>query len=297
MQTLEPTREPAKEIDPPTSRSRFRTIALVGGAVVVVLGAIAVAYGAGRSQSTRTVVRVSGTPPASTSPATVDDRGFSALANGHEEAHAIEAPLPSGSRVQLQHQLTLAREAAMRYPTVADAEAAGWRRAGPFVPGLGVHYLKLRGPGALSYVPVGSITDASILAPTALIYDGTHPSSHIAGLMYIGSGQRIPQGFVGSNDVWHYHTNVCLVIKPNGDVDVPFGIDTTVAKKVCDGVHGQMLQRTPYMLHTWVVAGYDSPQGVFSHESEVMTCRDGTYHMIPVDQWGTRSSACIDDSE
>jgi hypothetical protein len=115
--------------------------------------------------------------------------------------------------------------------------------------------------------------------------------------MYIGSGLRMPKGFVGQNDVWHYHTNVCLVVKPSGDVDVPFGIDTTVPKKVCDGVDGQMLRRTPYMLHTWVVAGYDSAQGVFSHESEAMTCRDGTYHMIPIDQWGTRSSACVDGTE
>ncbi len=293
MQTLEPTQ--VAESESAARRSRVRMIAVASVAAVGCVVVAAAAYEVGRStSSTKTIVRTVPTPPTAAAPV-VDDRGFSKLGNGHQaEAPEIEPPLDSATRLLLQHQLTLARQVAMRYPTVAVAEAAGWRRAGPFVPGLGAHFLDL---GQLHYAPTGPITDAAILAPTSLIYDGTRPSSRIAGLMYIGNGLHIPQGFAGDTDIWHYHTNVCLVIKPTGSVDVPFGIDTTVSKALCDGVNGEMLQRTPFMLHTWVVAGYDSPQGVFSHESEAMTCRDGTYNMIPVSEWGTRSSACVDGGE
>jgi len=45
------------------------------------------------------------------------------------------------------------------------------------------------------------------------------------------------------------------------------------------------------------VPGYDSPEGVFSHDNETITCRDGTYHTIPLDQVGTRTSLCVDGGE
>ena len=115
--------------------------------------------------------------------------------------------------------------------------------------------------------------------------------------MYLGAGLRIPEGFAGGNDIWHYHTDVCIVSGKDGSIDTPFGADTTVSKAMCDGVHGSLDNRTPYMLHTWVVPGYDSPQGVFSHLDEAITCHDGTYHVIPLNNIGNRSSVYVDGSE
>jgi hypothetical protein len=298
MQTLEPTREPLTSGGASASTFGLRKVGLLFAAMMLVVGVAAAGYGIGRAQgSSKTIVGSLGGSPVSVTPVTIDDRGFSKLVNGHQaETSEFEAPLDPGARRLLQHQLTLARAAAMRYPTVADAEAAGWRRVGPFLPGLGAHFLNL-GPNGGRYVPDGPITDGAILAPSMLIYDGTHPDSRIAGLMYLGSGLRIPQGFAGSNDIWHYHSDVCYVLKHDGGIDIPFGVDTSVPTALCNSVGGTVLQQTPYMLHVWAVAGYDSPQGVFSHDSEAMTCRDGTYHMIPMNQWGTRTSACVDGGE
>jgi hypothetical protein len=96
--------------------------------------------------------------------------------------------------------------------------------------------------------------------------------------------------------VWHYHTDVCFTTK-NGQIDTPFGADTTVTKALCDGVGGSLLARTAYMLHVWVVPGYESPQGVFSHLNEAITCRDGTYHTIDLSKIGDRTSVCTDGGE
>jgi hypothetical protein len=297
MQTLERTTELAGN-DSGTSVRPQRRIAFVLIVAVIVVATGAALYAVGSSRSTtKTVVKTVVGPARPAVVAPVDDRGFSKLDNGHQaEANVFTQPLDPATRLVQQHQLTLARTVAMRYPTVADAEAAGWRRAGPFAPGLGAHYFKYSGSDGSGFVTDAQMTDDNVLHPASLIYDGTQPNSRIAGLMYLGSGIGFPEGFAGGNDIWHFHTDVCIVTK-NGVLDTPFGADTTVTKSMCAGVGGFLDARTPYMLHAWVVAGYDSPQGVFSHLNEAITCRDGTYHVIPLDKIGDRASVCVDGGE
>src|SRR5438552_2261340 len=52
-----------------------------------------------------------------------------------------DAPLDAATRAALQQQLVVARDTAMRYPTVASAAAAGYRVIGGFGPGSGAHYI------------------------------------------------------------------------------------------------------------------------------------------------------------
>ena len=49
--------------------------------------------------------------------------------------------LDPATRAQLKAELMAARDFAMRYPTVADAKAAGFYLAGGFAPGSGAHYI------------------------------------------------------------------------------------------------------------------------------------------------------------
>jgi hypothetical protein len=296
MQTLERTQELHSNGE--AQRRRPRRIGLIVGAALLVVVASTVAYAVGSSRSTtKTVVRTVPSPaPRAATPVTVDDRGFSKLDNGHQaEAHAFAQPVDPATRVLLQQQLTLARQFAMKYPTVRDAEAAGWRRSGPFAPGLGAHYFDFGGESG--FAGVGVFDDQQVTHPASLIYDGTKPDSRVAGLMYYSATMRIPQGFAGANDVWHYHTDVCIVTGAGGVIDTPFGADTTVSKAMCDRVHGGLLQKTQWMLHAWVVPGYDSPEGVFSHVNAAITCSDGTYHTIPLNKIGSRNTVCIDSSE
>ncbi len=41
----------------------------------------------------------------------------------------------------LAEELRVARDTALKYPTVKDAEAAGWRMVTPYVPGIAAHYI------------------------------------------------------------------------------------------------------------------------------------------------------------
>src|SRR5262249_19731357 len=122
-------------------------------------------------------------------------------------------PLDPTTRAELKTQLTAARDFALRYPTVADASAAGYRLAGGFAPGSGAHYLSFCGlTGAGPFDPT---------KPPALIYDGTKPASQVIGLMYYGMGESAPEGFAGPNDHWHRHSNVCIKYGAGGRGALP----------------------------------------------------------------------------
>jgi hypothetical protein len=174
-----------------------------------------------------------------------------------------DVPLDAPTRALLAQQLVAAREVAMRYPTVADAERAGYRLVGGgFGPGAGAHYIGGRGFGAFD--PAN---------PPTLIYDGISPTSQIVGLMYLGGGATAPEGFAGPNDHWHRHSGVCL----RGS-ETLFPADTGVTAEQCRAAGGSYMAITTWMVHAWVVPGWESPQGVFSHENPNLRCADGTYN-------------------
>ena len=227
-----------------------------------------------------------------TSSAGVDDRGFSKLENGMEHGHAFPQAISKTDRTELARQLVLAREVALQYPTVADAERAGLHRAGPFAPGLGAHYINYANAGGDAD---GVMSDEDIRKPIAWIYDGTHPDSHVSGLFYT-RGMQDATGFAGPNDTWHVHRDICIVQGANG-IDTPLGADHSTTKAECDAIKGSLLKQTGYLLHVWVVPGYESPQGVFSHLSSTVTCDDGSYNIIPAATIGTKTTVCVDGTE
>lgn len=215
-----------------------------------------------------------------------DDLGFSELSNGHQHEQGIE-PLTEEEEAELAKQLAPTEDLMENYPTLADAEAAGYIRAGPFAPGLGTHYMQ---PGDESTESAGEASGVD--AVPMLIYDGLEPEAELAGFMYIATGDEEPEGFAGPNDHWHYHEKVCIKSGEDG-IEVPFGADRDdVTEEMCDRVGGQFIDFTGYMVHLWNVPGYESPEGMFHELNSKITCPDGTYYQIPEDEWGEKDSTC-----
>jgi hypothetical protein len=195
--------------------------------------------------------------------------------NADEKSESIpDKPLSPAQRKTLAAQLVVARSVAMQYPTVADATKAGYILAGKFTPGAGAHYISIAG-SASSYL--GKTTKVDPAHPLAFIYDGTAPTSTIVGLMYGSFAGVVPSGFAGPNDHWHRHRNLCIVFH-NGSIGIPFAPDSDVGKSQCDALHGMFMRESLWMVHTWVVPGWESPQGVFSHANIDLHCGDGTDH-------------------
>src|SRR5205085_9198690 len=106
-----------------------------------------------------------------------------------------DKPLDRATHALLARQLVAARAVAMKYPTVADATAAGYHLVGGgFGPGSGAHYI---GGFGLGFDPNH---------PLALIYDGVRPTSQMVGLMYYAMGRTPPPRFAGPTAPWAPHT-------------------------------------------------------------------------------------------
>ena len=282
-----PTEPIETDTAPAPKRSRARRPRRVGLAVVAAMlffgfalgSAVVLLTDSGSSQPS-----VSATPTGGGSGTGATASGSTASSGGvtdvnGQHVHGVKAldvaaeaepdqPLDAPTRELLAQQLTQAREHALQFPTVADATAAGYKLAGGFAPGSGAHYVG----GAMSG---GDTFDPN--AVQSLIYDGTSPTSKIVGLMYYAMGEA-PEGFAGPNDHWHRHSNVCIKYNADRSIDVPFPADADVTKDQCTGAGGFMIPITGYMVHAWVVPGWESPQGVFSHENVNVRCADGTYN-------------------
>jgi hypothetical protein len=248
-------------------RARWLAILALG----FVAGAATIILADSGPDQTRVAVPVASAAAADDGPTTVSGQhvhGVKALDIAAESKP--DKPLDRATRDALQSELTVARAAAMKYPTVADAEAAGYYLAGGFAPGSGAHYVGIGG------ISLGN-NAIDVGHPSTLIYEGTAPDSKIVGLMYLGiGGDKAPEGFAGPNDHWHRHSGVCVQYTSAG-LKVPFPADADVTKKQCSDVGGSYMNITPWMVHAWVVPSWESPQGVFSHENLNLRCADGTY--------------------
>lgn len=213
---------------------------------------------------------------AASGPATTTTRAATTTTTtaGHHHGGAGAAPdRPSivefhgDERRQLADQLVQVRALAMRYPTVADAEAAGYELTTPYAPGTGAHYGK-----DADTQPPGQPLD--LAKPQSFLYDGTEPGSHLVGVMYVQlGGDSAPDGFAGPLDTWEPFPGQCL--KP-GTTDPVFPTKDRVTEAECDEADGTFVDVTAWIQHVWVVPGWEAPGGVFASYNADIVCADGT---------------------
>ena len=71
-------------------------------------------------------------------------------------------------------------------------------------------------------------------------------------------------------------TPTCASSTAAGKIGVPFAADQDVTPQECADVHGEFMKKTVWMVHAWVVPGWESPQGVFSHDNLHVYCPGNT---------------------
>jgi hypothetical protein len=247
-------------------RRRWPSAIAVGAAVVLVGGS------AGYGMSPRFVAAHShthvaagltgSTPCEKAGPPASQGQVFDSAGHFHRGPSA-QQPIDAATHLQLQRQQEAARAVAAKYPTVVDAERGGYRISTPYIPCIGAHYTNV--PLAASFDPA---------APSELLYDGTTPTSHIVGLSYLVFHQGgAPEGFPGPNDAWHQHTfngGLCL----NGE-GIVIGAESMSAAE-CTARGGAKIPLTDvWMLHDWVVPGFECSWGVFAAECPELGGRTG----------------------
>ena len=154
---------------------------------------------------------------------------------------------------KLSAEQDLAREVVKKYPTVADATAAGYKLSTVYIPCIGAHYTN-----------TSLVAEFNPSTPSELLYDGTDPASKIVGLSYLlYHPGGAPEGFSGPNDVWHGHSfNGGLCMKEG----VVIGGERTSPEE-CEKRGGKKAAlKDIWMVHDWVVPGWECSWGVFAAE-------------------------------
>jgi hypothetical protein len=177
--------------------------------------------------------------------------GFLGIGDHHDHADADSAESDLHPGPALAAQLAEARRVVARWPTAADALAAGWTLAAPYESHIGAHYMH--------FADIDSIFD--INHPEMLLYGGNKPTSRIVGLAYYVLYHQ-PSGFAGPTDHWHQHLDVC--IGPSGPLVGADGVG------ICATTDTRPVGAWAWMLHVWVAPGWASPQGVFSTENQAL---------------------------
>lgn len=183
--------------------------------------------------------------------------------DGHNHrGPTAQVEIDQPTRTALEAQQVQARTVATKYPTVADAEAAGYHMSTPYVPCIGAHYTNIG--------LVGSFDPA---APSELLFDGTTPTSKIVGLSYLVFHRGgAPEGFAGPNDHWHQHN-------ANGGLCFGNGVvigGEELTQDQCKAIGGSKRELTDiWMLHDWTVPGWECSWGVFAGECPELGGRTG----------------------
>jgi hypothetical protein len=194
----------------------------------------------------------------------------SAGGHGHRGPTQWQNIADRATRDQLGQQLEIAHQVAVQFPTVTQAEAAGYNMVTGYVPCIGAHYIKVSNM-------IGGFDPAK---PSMLLYDGTQPDSKIVGLSYsvLGDPNTPPEGFAGPNDPWHKHDkNGGLCMK--GGVVV--GAESTTAEQCAARGGKKTALHNLWMMHAWTADAWQSSWGIFSAENPDLGGKIGDINAAP----------------
>jgi hypothetical protein len=210
------------------------------------------------------------TPCEQSGPPASEGQISSAGGHGHRGPTAWKAITDRPTRELLGQQLGIAHQVTLQYPTVADAEAAGYRMVTGYVPCIGAHYIKVSNM-------IGGFDPAK---PSMLLYDGTNADSKMVGLSYsvLGDPNTPPEGFAGPNDPWHKHdSNGGLCMK--GGVVV--GAESTSEAECAARGGKKTALHNLWMMHAWTADAWPSSWGLFSAENPELGGKIGDINATP----------------
>jgi len=174
--------------------------------------------------------------------------GAGVPASNQDHAHTdviAEQPLSAVDAPLFTAQWNEAQSSVSDHDTEEKASALGYVRATAPAGGIGTHWVL--------WSQIAKPFDPAV--PSMLLFDERRSPPVLVGYSYALSTPTRPEGFAGANDHWHQHRGLC--------VDDGWVVrEQTPSADACAGTY--IAGGDFWMLHAWVVPGYDNRKGEFA---------------------------------
>ena len=190
------------------------------------------------------------------------DSAYEAMTKGELDSELCET---------LTYELKDAIEWAAQWPTLGDAEDAGYTMSVEYIEGMGTHHVILNDFSMDSHefdpqnpeFPGTIIDDVFEYArPEFLMYGGEERDSDLVGFAWFVRApvDSPPEGFAGDNDWWHRHPSLC--IRPSDFLLRGSDLD----EETCDNRDGINVNLEEYwMVHAWIIRPWLTYDDVFTN--------------------------------
>ncbi|MDG1536107.1 MAG: hypothetical protein P8Q45_02655 [Candidatus Thalassarchaeaceae archaeon] len=191
----------------------------------------------------------------------------------------------------LTYEMKDAIEWASQWPTLGDAEDAGYTMSVNYVEGMGTHHVMLNGfsmedPGFDAQDPEFPDTRIDDVfehdRPEFLMYGGEERESELVGFAWFvhAPADSPPEGFTGDNDWWHRHESLCFQT-------VEFRVmGANLDEETCDDRDGVNVNLEEYwMVHAWIIRPWLTYDDVFTNHHPCLL-EDGPEQNLEADCWG-----------
>ncbi|MBJ36017.1 MAG: hypothetical protein CMB68_01350 [Euryarchaeota archaeon] len=191
----------------------------------------------------------------------------------------------------LTYELKDAIEWSAQWPTLGDAEDAGYTMAVEYIEGMGTHHVMLNNFSMTSPdfnaedpdFPGTRIDDVfEHEKPEFLMYGGEDRDSQLVGFAWLVRApvDSPPEGFTGENDWWHRHESLCF--RPSDF----FMRGADLNDETCENRDGVNVNLEEYwMVHAWIVRPWLTYDDVFTNHHPCLH-EDGPEEDLEADCWG-----------
>ena len=191
----------------------------------------------------------------------------------------------------LTYELKDAIEWSAQWPTLGDAEDAGYTMAVEYIEGMGTHHVMLNNFSMTSPdfnaeepdFPGTRIDDVfEHEKPEFLMYGGEDRDSQLVGFAWLVHApvDSPPEGFTGENDWWHRHESLCF--RPSDF----FMRGADINDETCENRDGVNVNLEEYwMVDAWIVRPWLTYDDVFTNHHPCLH-EDGPEEDLEADCWG-----------
>ncbi|MEO8363377.1 MAG: hypothetical protein ABI570_03210 [Ilumatobacteraceae bacterium] len=175
---------------------------------------------------------------------------------GHShDTVAAEITLTGTIETEFNEQWVAAQASVSEYDTLEKIKALGFVQASGPVAGIATHWTH--------WSQIAKPFDPT--KPSMVLFDETRTPPVLVGYSYALQARDYPDGFAGPNDIWHQHAGICV---NNGWVVR----EMSEGPSSCDGTF--IAGGDFWMLHAWVVPGWENRVGKFAPFNPKLCPRD-----------------------